>query len=40
MKQIISGAREYMLMKNVKFVHVPHFDELAPENVLSRLGFG
>ena len=25
-------------MQQVKFVHVPHYDELAPENVISTLG--
>ena len=40
MKSIISGDREFFRMQNVKFVHVPHYDELSPENVLYKLGFG
>ena len=34
MKSILDLSREHLLTKNVKFVHVPNYAELAPENVL------
>ena len=37
MKTILNLSREYYLIKDVRFVHVPSYAELAPENVLRTM---
>ena len=34
MKKIIAGDKEFLLTSAVKFVDVPQYDELTPENVI------
>ena len=36
MKKIIKGEKKFLLTKDVKFVDVPLYDELKPENVIEK----
>ena len=37
MKDIVSGKKKHFKINQIRYVHVPKFDELKPENLLKHL---